>query len=444
MPKTQAQDGHAINLENLIAFRPQCAFVYASFDKSEMQQLENAGIKVIAVRGETLEESFDAVRLIAQVLDCEAKGEEYVRECKRLLALVQDRIKDILPEERPRVIFAGPKSVYTIATGEMLQNQMLELAGAVNTGDSLKGFWSDVSPEQVAAWNPDVIFIGSSLATYGIQDVLRNSQFKSVKAVRNGKVYIFPSNIGWWDYPAPQCVLVERGNICGLMGRNGSGKTTMLRCINAILRPMRGRVIAHGREVDILSRVEIARLISLVPQGLQTAFSFTCLEMILMGSAARTRAWSAPGKRETQKALEILEEVGIHALAPRPFNHLSGGERQLVMLSRALFQDAPIMLLDEPNSHLDFSNQHRMMGLMRKMVKKRGVTALISLHDPNLTLYYCDQVAMLKEGRIVAHGPTGDVMEDRMLQQVLGENIQTDLTVKGLQVVTPKMPMVRG
>ena len=78
------------------------------------------------------------------------------------------------------------------------------------------------------------------------------------------------------------------------------------------------------------------------------------------------------------------------------------------MLARALFQDAPIMLLDEPNSHLDFSNQHRMMGLMRDMVKKRGVTALISLHDPNLTLHYCDQVVMLKEGRVIAQGPTDE------------------------------------
>jgi iron complex transport system ATP-binding protein len=110
----------------------------------------------------------------------------------------------------------------------------------------------------------------------------------------------------------------------------------------------------------------------------------------------------------------------------------------MVMLSRALFQNAPIMLLDEPNSHLDFSNQHRMMGLMREIVKKRGLTALITLHDPNLALYYCDHVAMLQEGRVVAHGPTGEVMEDQILRQVLGENIQTDRTIGGLQVVTPR------
>jgi iron complex transport system substrate-binding protein len=207
MPKTQAQTGHAISYESLIALRPQCAFVYASFDRSEMQQLEEAGIKVIAVKGETLDESFEAAMLVARILDCEERGEEYIRDCRRLVALVQDRIRDLQREKRLRVIFTGPKSIYTIATGEMLQNEMLELAGAVNAGASLKGFWSDVSPEQVAAWNPDAIFIGSSLATYGVQEVLHNSQFRSVKAVRDGNVHVFPSNIGWWDYPAPQCVL---------------------------------------------------------------------------------------------------------------------------------------------------------------------------------------------------------------------------------------------
>lgn len=231
---------------------------------------------------------------------------------------------------------------------------------------------------------------------------------------------------------------VERGVICALMGRNGSGKTTLLRCVNSILKPIKGSVMVEGKDVGRLSRMEIARLISLVPQGAYSAFQFSCLEMVLMGSAARIKAWSAPGKAEIQRAVNVLHEVGIQPLTHRPFNHLSGGERQLVMLSRALFQDAPIMLLDEPNTHLDFSNQHRIMQLMRELVKKRSVTALISLHDPNLTLYYCDQVAMLKEGRIVASGSTKEVLEDQILQQVLGENIQTDVTAKGLPVVIPR------
>jgi iron complex transport system substrate-binding protein len=205
--KQKMSDGHSINYESIIALRPQCAIVYASFIKSQMEQLENAGIKVIAVKGETLEESFAAIRLIAKVLECEHKGEEYIGTCTHLLSFVHDRIKDIPKEKRLRVVFTGPKSIYTVATGEMLQSEMLDRAGAVNLASSLKGFWGDVSAEQMAAWNPDVIFLGSSLSTYAVDEVLHNSQFQSIKAVRSKRVYAFPSNVGWWDYPAPHCVL---------------------------------------------------------------------------------------------------------------------------------------------------------------------------------------------------------------------------------------------
>jgi iron complex transport system ATP-binding protein len=231
---------------------------------------------------------------------------------------------------------------------------------------------------------------------------------------------------------------VREGVICAVMGRNGSGKTTLLRCINGVLKPTQGIARAFGKDVARLSRMEVARLISLVPQSSPSAFPFSSVEMILMASASRIQPWSAPCQKEVAAAMEVLREVGIEHLARRPFNHLSGGERQLVMLSRALFQNAPIMLLDEPNSHLDFSNQHRMMEMMCAVVKKRGVTAVISLHDPNLTLQYCDRVVMLKKGRLIADGPTGTVMNEATLREVLGENIQTDVTRGGLRVVTPR------
>lgn len=231
---------------------------------------------------------------------------------------------------------------------------------------------------------------------------------------------------------------VAEGCICALMGRNGSGKTTMLRCINAVIKPMKGRITAMGEVVTLLPRRKIARLISLVPQSAESALPFTCMETILMGGASRIKPWSSPSRTDIGNAGEVLSEVGISHLAERLFNQLSGGERQLVMLARALFQDTPIMLMDEPNSHLDFSNQHMMMELVRSVVKKRGTTALISLHDPNLTLAYCDYVVMVKAGRIVAHGETGEIMQEPILRDVLGENIRTDTTVTGLPVVTPR------
>lgn len=234
-------------------------------------------------------------------------------------------------------------------------------------------------------------------------------------------------------------VEMAAGRICALIGRNGSGKTTLMRCINGILKPITGTITVSSREIRSMKRDEIARLISLVPQGNYSPFQFTCLEIILMGGVSRIKPWSSPCAKEKRRALEICREVGVAGLAERPFNCLSGGQKQLIMLARALHQDSPVMLLDEPNSHLDFPNQHMMMGLMRRFVRERGVTALITLHDPNLALQYCDDVVMLREGRVVAAGPTAEMLDDTHLREVLGAGIVVERTVSGGWVVVPRM-----
>ncbi len=231
---------------------------------------------------------------------------------------------------------------------------------------------------------------------------------------------------------------IESGRICALIGRNGSGKTTLMRCINGFLKPSKGKISVSGKDISLLRRNDLAGLISLVPQGNYSPFMFSSLEMVLMGGATRVKPWAAPGADEKSRAVAVCRAVGVAELADKPFNCLSGGQKQLIMLARALHQDAPVMLLDEPNSHLDFSNQHRMMGLMRRVVKERGVTALITLHDPNLALYYSDDVVLLKEGRVVAAGPTGEIMDDRHLADTLGDNVKLDRTLSGERVVVPR------
>jgi iron complex transport system ATP-binding protein len=231
---------------------------------------------------------------------------------------------------------------------------------------------------------------------------------------------------------------VRKGSICALIGPNGSGKTTLMRCINALLKPMEGRIFVLESDVSLLDRNRIARLISAVPQTSHAPFSFTCLEMILMGGAARVKAWASPGSKEIRIARRICSDMGIIHILSEPFNHLSGGQKQMIMLARALYQDAPVMLLDEPNSHLDFCNQHKMMELIRHVVKKRDATALITLHDPNLALQYCDQVIMLKAGRLITSGPVHETMQDDTLRLALGDNIRLDATIDGLPIVVPR------
>jgi iron complex transport system substrate-binding protein len=196
-----------VNVEQLIALKPDVAFAYAAFKEDEVRQLENAGIKVIGLKAENFRESFEAVRLAGKVLSCEGMAEDYIADCQALIDMVKKRVASVQADKRLKVMFSGPRGIYTVATGEMLSSEIVTIAGGRNVADGLKGFWADVSPEQIAAWNPDVVFVGSTLDAYGVQQVLDNQQFKSVNAVRNRRVYAFPSNIGWWDFPAPHCVL---------------------------------------------------------------------------------------------------------------------------------------------------------------------------------------------------------------------------------------------
>jgi iron complex transport system ATP-binding protein len=228
------------------------------------------------------------------------------------------------------------------------------------------------------------------------------------------------------------------GRICAVMGRNGSGKTTLLRCINHVLPPVKGEIRIMGQDITRMARHRIAQIISVVPQVNFSPFSFSCLDMVLMAGAARVRAWAAPSRKEQGRAAAAMAEAGIDHLAPQAFNAISGGERQLVMLARALFQQTPIMLLDEPTAHLDFTNQHRIMGLMRKLVKKRQMTVIITLHDPNLTYHYCDDVVLIHQGRVAAAGKTIDTLTGEVLSRVLGDNIRLDVTTGGVRVAVPE------
>jgi iron complex transport system ATP-binding protein len=228
------------------------------------------------------------------------------------------------------------------------------------------------------------------------------------------------------------------GRICAVMGRNGSGKTTLLRCINHVLPPLKGEIRIMGQDISCLARHRIAQIISVVSQGNFSPFSFSCLDMVLMAGAARIRAWAAPSRKEQDRAATAMAEVGIDHLKSQAFNAISGGERQLVMLARALFQETPIMLLDEPTAHLDFTNQHRIMALMRKLAAKRKMTVIITLHDPNLTYHYCDDVVLIHQGRVAAAGKTIDTLTGEVLSRALGDNIRLDITTGGIRVAVPE------
>lgn len=197
----------SVTAEELLALNTQLVFAYQDTDPNEIDQLTEVGIPVIVLKGETLEESYEAARLIGKALECEDKAEEYINACQGIVDLIQERIKDVPEQERPKVFYAGPKSIYTAASGDMLQNTMIKLAGGINVAEETIGKWAQISPEQLIQWNPDVLFLGSSLGEYEGEDVFSDKALQTVNAVKNKEVYLIPSNIGWWDFPAPHCVL---------------------------------------------------------------------------------------------------------------------------------------------------------------------------------------------------------------------------------------------
>lgn len=230
---------------------------------------------------------------------------------------------------------------------------------------------------------------------------------------------------------------IKKGRISSLLGRNGSGKTTLLRCINGFIKPKSGCIKVEGKDINNCSKQELAKFISLVPQKTHSAFSFSVLDMVVMGEASRVSYWGSPKKDAYRKAAQLCNDIGIGHLTSRCFNDLSGGEQQLVLITRAIMQRAPVMLLDEPISHLDFSNQHKVMSMIKNIVRTRNVTALVTLHDPNIACYYSDDVVMIKDGSILNYGDVEDIFVDDNLCKLYGELARMDSTTEGLRVIVP-------
>ncbi|MCC3145517.1 ABC transporter ATP-binding protein [Halanaerobium sp. Z-7514] len=215
----------------------------------------------------------------------------------------------------------------------------------------------------------------------------------------------------------------KKGEFISLLGANGSGKTTFLHCIQGLLPLKEGKILIDGENIIQLSKKEIAQKISVVPQENKNVFAYEVLEMVVMGVNPWLAFTEHPSPEDYQKAEKILEDLGVVDLKGKNFNQISGGERQLVLIARALMQQTDILLLDEPNSHLDFKNVHLMMEIMRDLSFKNK-TVITALHDPNLAYKYSDRVIILKEGEILASGVVEEVMTAANLSAAYDLKIQ--------------------
>jgi len=213
---------------------------------------------------------------------------------------------------------------------------------------------------------------------------------------------------------------VPVGGFLGLVGPNGSGKTTLLRALAGIVRPTRGTVRVMGQPVGMLSPRALARTIAVVPQSLETVFAFTVEEIVAMGRYPHLRRLQPQSAADRDIVERALRDAGIEHVRDRPVTEISGGERQLAVIARALAQEAQILLLDEPTSQLDLAHQREVMRLLLNLNRARGTTMIMVSHDLNLAAAHCDTLAVLSQGRLHSVGPPATVLNEETVATVYG------------------------
>ncbi|HEX4346536.1 MAG TPA: ABC transporter ATP-binding protein [Vicinamibacterales bacterium] len=213
---------------------------------------------------------------------------------------------------------------------------------------------------------------------------------------------------------------VGTGDIIGLLGPNGSGKTTLLKIISGMLVPSAGSIAIAGVPVASLSRRDLAKRLAVVPQDTQSAFDFTVLDIVLMGRYPHLGPFELEGVDDLAIAREVMTATGTAALETRRFATLSGGEKQRVVIASALAQASDILLLDEPTASLDLGYQFEVALLLQRLNRERGTTMIVSTHDLNLAASMCHKAVMLKDGRVLAHGPMETVLTAPNIRALYG------------------------
>jgi iron complex transport system ATP-binding protein len=233
-------------------------------------------------------------------------------------------------------------------------------------------------------------------------------------------------------------VSVGPGELVGILGPNGSGKTTMLKMLSGTLTPSAGTIAFDRRPLSGWKRRDLARRIALVPQETHAPFDFTVLDIVLMGRYPHLGTFALEGPADLSIAKQALASTGTSAFEDRPFATLSGGEKQRVVIASALAQSPELLLLDEPTASLDLGHQLDVQLLLAGLNRDRGVTMVLSTHDLNLAAALCRHLILLRDGRVIAQGPTEEVLTPDTVRTLYG--VEADVhrhPVAGHLTVTP-------
>lgn len=223
---------------------------------------------------------------------------------------------------------------------------------------------------------------------------------------------------------------VPPGRVLCVLGPNGAGKTTLFRTLLGLIPPVAGAVMLGGAPLEQWSRPRIAARLAHVPQALTSPFAFTALDIVLMGASARLGPFARPGRAETARAMSALDRLGIAGLAASEIYRLSGGQRQLVLIARAIAQEASALIMDEPTASLDFANR-RQVGRAIRDLAREGCGIILSSHDPDHAAALADQVLLMGREGVLASGPAKDAMTEVNLSRLYGIGIKRQLSASG-------------
>lgn len=215
----------------------------------------------------------------------------------------------------------------------------------------------------------------------------------------------------------------DENQFLSVLGPNAVGKTTLFRCILGLLDGYEGQILLNGINIKGIGIREMAKMIAHIPQQHYPVFNFSVFDMVLMGTSVHLSSISSPGKKQMKLVDDALERLGIFHLRNRGYNQISGGERQLVLMARALVQEAKILILDEPTANLDFGNQILVLTQIKELAKQ-GYTIIQSTHNPEQTFLFSDMVMAMKDGKILAHGTPNQVFTSNLIRDLYGVEVE--------------------
>lgn len=227
---------------------------------------------------------------------------------------------------------------------------------------------------------------------------------------------------------------VHPGEFLSVLGPNGVGKSTLFRCILGSLPNYKGRICADGTDLRTLTQKEMAKHIAYIPQVHRPTFGYTVLDTVLMGTTRQLSAFAQPKEPQIRTAMNAMEQIGVTHLVDRDFTYLSGGEQQLVLVARAIAQQADILIMDEPTSALDYGNQIRVLQKV-KQLSREGYTVLLSTHNPQHAMSFADRILALSGGTVAAIGAPVETLTPKLMEELYQIEVDFIETPAGIMLM---------